>query len=485
MPAINPGVYKAIFRVRQAYVFDIGGFLMRFYAYMMNIGTVTMLTLSGYSFFIAGLTSSIIAIATFFIAPRVSKLVDEHGQSRVVPLAAAVTLCGLIAMLINVSMQGPVWVLFVAALFMGCVPNAQALTRARWTFLIRTGRLGEDAPNLRTMFSYEGIIDDVSFMFGPSLSVALAASIFPIAGLLTGGIAFVVGVCILTLSRSTEPEVGWEKAGDYADMGEDDTENDGASDTENTLVSAASDTENALASAANNAKNDTDKLSAHDEDAETNADANIKTGAQEENSQKRPRAIILTSSVVRVLFFLMLCVGGFFGIFDTATVSLAEDVGDPNLASIILVLSAFMSMIMGFVFGMLRLRASQHMQLIVCAVLIGCSYGTMALINSMTALFVVAVVSAMFYAPFIITLNATCERAVPGDRITESLTWVNAGLTCGMAFGPTIAGVIIDGMGTLASFKFGAIFALAIPVTALLCFRIIKRNVRSSVELTE
>ncbi len=420
MPAINPRVYKAIFRVRQAYVFDIGGFLMRFYAYMMNIGTVTMLTLSGYSFFIAGLTSSIIAIATFFIAPRVSKLVDEHGQSRVVPLAAAVTLCGLIAMLINVSMQGPVWILFVTAVFMGCVPNAQALTRARWTFLIRTGRLGEDAPNLRTMFSYEGIIDDVSFMFGPSLSVALAASVFPIAGLLTGGIAFVVGVCILTLSRSTEPEVGWEKA-----------------------------------------------------------------STQEENSQKRPRAIILTSSVVRVLFFLMLCVGGFFGIFDTATVSLAEDVGDPNLASIILVLSAFMSMIMGFVFGMLRLRASQHMQLIVCAVLIGCSYGTMALITSMTALFVVAIVSAMFYAPFIITLNATCERAVPGDRITESLTWVNAGLTCGMAFGPTIAGVIIDGMGTLASFKFGAIFALAIPVTALLCFRIIKRNVRTSVELTE
>ncbi len=484
MPAINPGVYKAIFRVRQAYVFDIGGFLMRFYAYMMNIGTVTMLTLSGYSFFIAGLTSSIIAIATFFIAPRVSKLVDEHGQSHVVPFAAALTLCGLIAMLINVSMQGSIWVLFVAALFMGCVPNAQALTRARWTFLIRTGRLGENAPNLRTMFSYEGIIDDVSFMFGPSLSVALAASLFPIAGLLTGGIAFVVGVCILTLSRSTEPEVGWEKALEYADMSEEDAENDPAN-------------------GANNAENNVDKPAMYDKDIDadtntdtnagtdtstntnTNTNANVKSDAQERDPKKRPRAIILTSSVVRVLFVLMLCVGGFFGIFDTATVSLAEDVGDPNLASIILVLSAFMSMTMGFIFGMLRLHAPQHRQLAVCAVLIGCSYGTMALINSMTALFVVAIASAMFYAPFIITLNATCERAVPGDRITESLTWVNAGLTCGMAFGPTIAGVVIDGMGTLASFKFGAVFALAIPVIALLCIRIIKRNVRSYTELAQ
>ena len=34
------------------------------------------------------------------------------------------------------------------------------------------------------------------------------------------------------------------------------------------------------------------------------------------------------------------------------------------------------------------------------------------------------------------------------------------------------------------SFDFGGILALAIPVTALLCFRIIKRNVRDEAELT-
>lgn len=209
MSAVNPGVYKAILRVREAYAFDLGGFLMRFYAYMMNVGTITMLTLSGYSFLIAGLVSSAIALATFFISPRISKLVDERGQSKVVPGAALVTMVGLAVMLAVVAFHGPEWALFIGAVLMGFIPSPQALTRARWTYLIRTGRLGAAAPDLRTMFSYEGVLDDIGFMFSPSISIALASAITPIAGLLAGGVSFVAGVIVLSLSRSTEPEPGW------------------------------------------------------------------------------------------------------------------------------------------------------------------------------------------------------------------------------------------------------------------------------------
>ena len=119
MGAFDPKVYAGLLRVRQAYPFEVGCFLMRFYAYMMNIGTVTMVTLAGYSFFTAGLTSSVIALSTFFISPRVSKLVDARGQHRVVPVAAAVTMAGLALMLANVALRGPEWVLFAAALPMG------------------------------------------------------------------------------------------------------------------------------------------------------------------------------------------------------------------------------------------------------------------------------------------------------------------------------------------------------------------------------
>lgn len=174
----------------------------------------------------------------------------------------------------------------------------------------------------------------------------------------------------------------------------------------------------------------------------------------------------------------MLFLGAFYGVFDTATVALAEELGDPNIASVVLIVAACMSMVCGFVFGMINLRAPQYLQLVGCAILIGCAYGTMALIDSALALFIVSTVAALFYAPFLIVANATCERSVPGDRLTEAITWMNAGITCGMAFGPSLGGMIIDEFGSLASFDFGALLALAIPVTALLCFRLLKRNVR-------
>ena len=154
MSAVNLGVYRSILRVRAAYPFDIGAFLMRFYVYMTNIGIITMLTLEGYSFLLAGLVSSTVALAMFLVSPRISKLIDERGQSKVVPFAAVVTLAGLAIMLALVNFRGPEWALFIAAVLMGCVPSPQALARARWTYLIRTGKLGDGAPELRTMFSY-------------------------------------------------------------------------------------------------------------------------------------------------------------------------------------------------------------------------------------------------------------------------------------------------------------------------------------------
>lgn len=407
----DPGVYRAILRVRQAYAFDVGGFLMRFYSYMMNIGTITMITLAGRSFLIAGLVSSTIALATFLISPRISKLVDERGQHRVVPAAAAITLAGWAVMLATVAAGGPDGLLFAAAVLMGFVPNPQALTRARWTYLIRTGRLGDAAPDLRTMFSYEGVLDDVGFMFSPSISIALATALFPTAGLLVGGISFAVGVTVLTLSRSTEPEPGWGAPARPEGAG-------------------------------------------------------------------RPKSVFRTSAVVRVLFLLMLFFGAFFGIFDTATVALAEELGDPTIASVILVIASFMSMIMGFVFGMIRLRAPQYLQLVGVGVLIGCAYGSMALIDSVQSLFVVSTLGALFYGPFLIVCNAACERSVPGDRLTEAITWMNAGSTCGMAFGPSLGGIVIDEMGAVASFDLGAVLALAIPVTLALFCRLLKRGIR-------
>lgn len=410
---------------------------MRVYGYMMNIGTVTMLTLSGYSFFIAGLVSSVIAIMVFLVAPRIGKMVDERGQSKVIPIFVLINMVGLTGMLVAVSIHGPVWMLFASGVLMGSLPNAQALARARWTYLLRTRQLGEDAPSIRTVFSYEGILDDLGFMFSPSLSIFLATVITPIAGLLVGGILFTVGSIILCMARSSEPVPGW---------------------------SAPEESEEPL-------KGDSDDLAKRKDTSSRTSDRDSARGDGEGIFRKYP--------VVRVLFALMLFLGSFFGVFDTTVVAFAEDLGDPNIASGALMLSAVVSIVMGFVFGMIRITSPASKQLIVAACLIGFAYAFMIIVGDVVSLYIVSCVAALFYAPFLIVCNSACERAVPGKRLTESITLMNAGCTFGLAVGPTVAGILLDSFGWHLAFFVGGFLALAIPVTALLCRRIIERDVRS------
>ena len=433
MAAVSPGVYKKVLAVRQAYSFDIACLLMRFFGSMLNIGVVTMITLSGYSFLTAGLSSSLIALSIFVVTPRVSKRIDERGQSAVVPKAAAVSLAGLVILVANVALHGPAWPLFVGALLVGFYPSPQAMARARWTYLIRSGRLGEAAPDLRTMFSYESVLDDAAFIFSPSISIALAAAISPVAGMVTGGVAFAVGVVLLCASRSTEPVPGWGDGGAGA-------------------ASAAAEVEGEPAAVA---------------------------------EQPPRKSLLATSAAVLVLFVTYAFAGSFLGLFDTATVSLSEDLHSPDFAGAVLMASGAVSMIMGFLFGMVRLRAPLPKQFVVAACAVGLSFGTMFLIDSAPTLMLVALLGAATYAPLLIVANSVCERAVPDARLTEAITWLNAGYTCGAAFGPTVAGAIIDTFGTMASFKVGTVLCLGMPVTAILCYRIVKRNILPAYTVVE
>ncbi len=435
MAALDARTYQTILRVKPARAFDVGGLLMRLYVYMVNIGVVTMLTLAGYSFLVAGLVASAIALSTFLISPRLAKLIDRKGQRTVIPWATCIPVVGTIAMLVCVVVHASPWMLLPLAILMGALVSPQALVRARWTYLIRTHRLGNASPTLHGVFSYECLLDDLGFLVAPPLAIFLASTFVPIAGLSVGIVAYVVGAVLITTSRTTEPTVGW-------------TPDNEPEEAELTNETAAE------------------------------GEIGHAPEAAAESDRERKRSIFHLSPVVRILFAMMFFVGAFFGVLDVATVSFAEGTGDANVASGALMLQAVFSMGAGFLFGMVRLQVRLTTQLVVLAVCLSVSFATTAFIDSVLLLYLLTSLPAIFYAPLLIMVNATCERAVPGARFTEAIAWVNAGCTCGLALGPTLGGVVIDSFGVLATFQVGGVVVLMVGAIALVFRRRLRHSIR-------
>ncbi|MGC9543329.1 MFS transporter [Streptomyces sp. UG1] len=194
-----PSPYRALFAAPGAKAFSAAGFLGRMPLSMMGIGVVTMVSQLTGRYGLAGALSATIALSAAVAGPQVSRLVDQYGQRRVLRPATLVSLTAGAVLLFAAHYRWPDWVLFVACVGIGCVPSVGAMIRARWAALYR------GTPRLHTAYSFESVIDEVCFIFGPIISIGLSTAWFPEAGPLLAGCFMAVGVFWLTAQRGTEP----------------------------------------------------------------------------------------------------------------------------------------------------------------------------------------------------------------------------------------------------------------------------------------
>ncbi|ANP49978.1 MFS family permease [Streptomyces griseochromogenes] len=195
-----PSPYRALFAEPGTKGFSAAGFLGRMPLSMMGIGVVTMVSQLTGRYGLAGALSATIALSAAAIGPRISRLVDRHGQRRVLRPATLVALLAAAGLLLAAHVGGPDWVLFVCAAGIGSVPSLGAMIRARWAALYR------GTPKLHTAYSFESVVDEVCFIFGPIISIGLSTAWFPEAGPLLAGCFLAAGVFWLTAQRATEPE---------------------------------------------------------------------------------------------------------------------------------------------------------------------------------------------------------------------------------------------------------------------------------------
>ncbi|MEU2628182.1 MFS transporter [Kitasatospora sp. NPDC007106] len=194
--------YRQIFAAPGSLAFSSSGFVSRLPISMTGIGIVTMLAQLRGSFGIAGAVSAVLAAAAAVLGPQVSRLVDRHGQRRVALPATSAAVASAAGLLASARLGAPDWTLFLFAAGMGVMPSTGSMVRARWAHLY------SDRPDrLHTAYSFEAVMDEVCFIVGPILSIGLATSFFPEAGVALAAVFLLVGVVWFCAQRSTEPPV--------------------------------------------------------------------------------------------------------------------------------------------------------------------------------------------------------------------------------------------------------------------------------------
>lgn len=192
--------YRQIFAAPGSMAFSATGFVSRLPISMTGIGIVTMLSQLRGSYGVAGAVSATMALSAAVVGPQISRLVDRYGQRRVALPSTAVTTLATVALLLCARSGAPDWTLFLCAVGMGTMTSTGAMVRARWAHLYRA-----DPAMLHTAYALESVVDELIFIVGPILSIGLATSLFPEAGVMMAAIFLAAGVLLFTAQRRTEP----------------------------------------------------------------------------------------------------------------------------------------------------------------------------------------------------------------------------------------------------------------------------------------
>lgn len=144
---------------------------------MVPLGTMSAITSSTGSVALGGLATGVVSLSTAIASPFIGRWSDYSGQRRMLLIMTPLSATSLGLLLLSALMGWSDWRLWISCLLAGVTSlPIGSLTRARWVSHALTPRL------LATAFSYESMVDELMFVFGPVL-VGVTAVFFPAAPL--------------------------------------------------------------------------------------------------------------------------------------------------------------------------------------------------------------------------------------------------------------------------------------------------------------
>jgi MFS family permease len=192
-------------------LFLIVAFLARLPAAMGPLGVITLVAAGTGSFAVAGAVAAAYGVGAAVGGPVVGALADRFGQRLIGVVAAVIDAAALVGVLLAVTSGAAPAVVGLAAALAGFAnPQVGPLVRVRWAVLL--GDRGR-ARTLPTAFSYEGAVDELSYMAGPALVGVIALAGPGSLPLLVAAVLTLLAAVPFALHHTAPPVVRVPRAG--------------------------------------------------------------------------------------------------------------------------------------------------------------------------------------------------------------------------------------------------------------------------------
>ncbi|PKQ27188.1 MAG: MFS transporter [Actinobacteria bacterium HGW-Actinobacteria-4] len=429
--------YLDVLSIPGARQFTAWGVLARIQMGMTGLATFLLVQMEYGSYELAGMVLASIAISYATLAPIVARLIDTHGQSRVLRISYAIAITGRIAMVVAALTGQPIWVLMALAPTFAAVGSQATLTRARWTHAVK------NREQLNTAFSLETSLEEVLFIMGPVMTTILATQVAswlpPVIAVVTMAVG---GYMFLTL-KETEPPVKQRSS----DVGL---------------------TEAALALSPTTAAGGI---------ALPHVTA---ASARRRRSYRNPFAghLLVTSPTLAITVVVFMTQGMLFASVDASTVAFASEKGQPALAGLVLAVWAFGSLVGGVLYGSRVWHSSLATRLLIGVSFAGLGVSTFMFAPSLVMLGAVMFIAGLVIAPTMVVGDSLVNAAIARGRVTEGMTWTRTGIDIGIALGAWLTGAQIDAHGAQGGFTVTMLAGLAGIVIVLSGWRYIRRQPR-------
>lgn len=413
--------YAELLRMPNTARFATGAVIASMPAPMVGM-TITIAVQHNYgSYSLAGALTAIQAISMAIASPLIGKLVDKFGQKQTAVPTIIIWLLAAASLITAITLNAPVWVLYCLTPLMAAIPPWGAMSRHRWTTLLK----GDHIRTERAL-SLCGVFDEAMWVVGNPLASILAVYSGIVAFAFTG-LCVVVGAIMFLGALGTEPPSQTDLAR---------------------------------------------------KEGITRKEYRRRQAALQASLQGEKRKSTFWSAGLIAVCVTWFGLGAFQSAASISIISFATEQNMKQMTGFVFACFSFSSLIGALFYGAKSWSTPLWKRFYFCLVVVNLGIASFLFAHNLWTIMAIYLIIGICQSPTWINGNQLMLHLVPPIRFTEGMSWLNAMNAIGSSAGSAIAGIFIDSYGSRGGFAVVSTLAL----TSLAIAFVGLRQIRSSTE---